>query len=278
MDKIYILGLDGLEFNFVEAWNLKNIKQNEYSKIQVPITEEQNIPMSPEVWGSFLTGKIVSQSFSAISPPLKRISDFLSFTKKYTIGYEKLVNFLQKLIPDSLWKKRVTGYSPLENKTFLDITNSKPINVLYYNEDPIIHLIFYYFSIGKISLKKTVQLFMALYKKYEKQIFNETKRFQDSYDLIFSYLHFPDILQHVLMFRPYEIKNHYLEIENFVSSLKNIIPESTLFLIISDHGFDLKRGTHSNHGFYSSNMPLNPKPKHITDFYNIIIHLSNYKE
>jgi len=83
-------------------------------------------------------------------------------------------------------------------------------------------------------------------------------------------MHFSDALQHLLFNKSLEIKKLYIDLDSYVSILKSRV-KSSLFLIVSDHGFDLETKNHSKHGFYSSNMPLNPKPKQITDFYNLIV-------
>lgn len=43
------------------------------------------------------------------------------------------------------------------------------------------------------------------------------------------------------------------------------------FIIVSDHGFDQEKKTQSQYGFYSSNIPLVPEPKKITDFFPLIV-------
>ena len=274
MNKVYILGLDGLDFNFVKKWNLKILQQLEFDETIVPIDKEKGFPMSPQVWGSFLTGKHESQNFQYESSPLSMLSFVLNFLRKYIkkIDFTRISQkILPKILPDRLWQRQVIGLTNLQNKTFLDLTKSKPINVIFYNQDPTIHVVYYYFSIGENSLEKTFKLTKSLYIKNKKQILNKTKQSLNSYELIFSYLPFPDVFQHILMFRLDEIKSHYYDLEEFVTSIKSLIPESSLFLIISDHGFNLKTGFHSNFGFYSSNKPLKPKPKHITDFFQLII-------
>lgn len=54
MGKVFVLGLDGLEYNFVDKWNLSNLLQEQNGKIEVPINKEVGQPLSPQVWGSFL--------------------------------------------------------------------------------------------------------------------------------------------------------------------------------------------------------------------------------
>mgnify|MGYP005641178489 CR=1 FL=1 len=97
-------------------------------------------------------------------------------------------------------------------------------------------------------------------------------------DVVFAYMHFPDEMQHLLFTRPLKIKKFYADLDNYVSILKSRV-EASLFLIISDHGFDLETKNHSMYGFYSSNVPLDPKPQRITDFYDLIVnrkYLSNF--
>jgi len=107
-----------------------------------------------------------------------------------------------------------------------------------------------------------------LYQKRKEQILLETKKSQDA-DLVFAYMHFPDALQHFLFLRPDEIRKLYTDLDDFVSILKGRA-EPSLFLIVSDHGFNLKTKDHSKYGFYSSSAALSPKPREITDFFGII--------
>ncbi|EMR73483.1 hypothetical protein MCGE09_00587 [Thaumarchaeota archaeon SCGC AB-539-E09] len=64
---IFILGIDSLDYDLVEKWNLQNLKQLEYNKIKVPINEKLGLPLSSEVWASFLVGKYVSVELKSSS-------------------------------------------------------------------------------------------------------------------------------------------------------------------------------------------------------------------
>ena len=68
-----------------------------------------------------------------------------------------------------------------------------------------------------------------------------------------------------------KVKKAYQKLNMLAYNLKRLVPENTIFLIVSDHGFDLLEGIHSDYGFYSCNKPLNPKPRKITDFHKIIL-------
>ena len=58
--KVCILAIDGLEYKFAVQWNLKNILQKTYGKIELTpeyFHESENVPITPKVWASFITGK-----------------------------------------------------------------------------------------------------------------------------------------------------------------------------------------------------------------------------
>ncbi len=57
---IFILAIDALDYELVKKLNLKNLKQLEYNKIEVPINEKLGVPISADVWASFLIGKNIS--------------------------------------------------------------------------------------------------------------------------------------------------------------------------------------------------------------------------
>ena len=52
--RVFILGIDGLEYNFVERYRLGNLKQMEYGKTDLSDMEEI---LTPILLGSFITGK-----------------------------------------------------------------------------------------------------------------------------------------------------------------------------------------------------------------------------
>jgi len=271
--RVFILGLDGLEHDFVERWNLTHLKQFEYGKIHVPVQEKVDVPITPEVWAAFLTGKYVHVDFARNKPSFAYICliNLLRFFRRYINLSLGLGGKIRENIPARLWKPYIVGFQPLKEKTFLDLINSKKIiNVPFYNYDNAVYVVIRNFEERKFSLKETIERLKATYEEGKEQILHEAEKSQNV-SVTFAYMHFPDALQHFLFTRPLEIRRLYMDLNNYVSVLKSKIKDSTLFLIVSDHGFNLVTGTHSKHGFYSSNRALNPKPKQITDFYRIIL-------
>ncbi|RLI77049.1 hypothetical protein DRP04_11955 [Archaeoglobales archaeon] len=268
-DRIFILGLDGLEYELVERWNLVHLKQSEYGKLEVPINEKSHQPLTPEVWGAFLVGKQLNVDIEKMNHPLVLIFRILKFLRKYINISLGLGNKIQNKIPVKRWGMMKYGI-PLDQKTFLNLTKSKAINVPFYNNDTYTFHIAYLFDRGELSLKQAIKAYQRIYMKRKEVILSEVEKIHDE-NVIFAYMHFPDVLEHFTFKRPWIVRKHYLDLNNFVSILRGKIEDSTLFLIVSDHGFNLKKGTHTRYGFYSSSQPLNPKPTRITDFFHLIL-------
>jgi len=245
--KIFILGLDGLEYNFVREWNLRNLKQQEYGKILVPIDKSKEVPLTPQVWAAFLTGKYIPSLYFVhplTTEMLLKMQSFLRFLRKFiriSLGLGKKIKI-----------KAPNKFPNLKEKTFIDLTKSIEINAPYYSYDGAVFNILNQFYLGKLTLKECIEAMRALYEMRKEQILLELEKIRDV-DVVFAYMHF-----------------FYADLDNYVSVLKSRV-EVSLFLIISDHGFDLETKNHSMHGFYSSNVPLNPKPQRITDFYDLIV-------
>lgn len=257
--KIVILGLDALEYTLVEKWNLDGLCQVEYGKIEVPINKEIGQPISPEVWGSFLTGKNITGMEFEHSGLRETIWKTLAFLHKHT----RLSFGLGRRV------RGASRFPELNQKTFLDLTNSLEINAPYYSFDHKTMEIMHRFTITTRSAEQIRAELYSLFKKRKKQIITSVRRQLQNVDLIFAYIHILDDIQHFFFTRAEEIEKFYGKLDNYVSFLKTFLPASTLFIIVSDHGFNLRTGTHSNHAFYSSNKPITPKPKRITDFFTI---------
>lgn len=257
--KIVILGLDALEYNLVEKWNLNGLRQGEYGKIKVPINKDIGHPISPEVWGSFLTGKHITGMEFERSGVRETIWKTLAFLHKHTglsFGLARRV-------------RGASRFPELNQKTFLDLTNSLEINAPYYSFDHASMEIMHRFTIRTRSAEQIRKELYSLFKKRKKQFITAVRKQLQNVDLIFGYTHVLDDIQHFFYSRPDQIEKFYRKLDEFVSFIKTLLPYSTLFVIVSDHGFSLKEGTHSDYAFYSSNKPISPKPSSITDFFTI---------
>lgn len=230
--------------------------QHENGEIQVPIDSEKGIPLSPSVWASFLTGQIIHKSFDIDVPGGNSLLTFFKFIRRF--------------VPFSFglgWKIGARKFGKLKEPTFLDVTNSKSVNAPYYGIDNACWAFGQQWVVGKLTLNEYLQKASVVYEFRKKQILDAAI---NGFDIVFAYMEFPDNFTHYLHSKPIRLRRHYENLNRFVGRVKRKVGEAT-FIIVSDHGFSLKAETHSLTGFYSSNVCLNPKPRRITDFYDLIL-------
>ncbi|UCH01817.1 MAG: alkaline phosphatase family protein [Candidatus Bathyarchaeota archaeon] len=273
MGKLLVLGFDALEYDFVVKWNLTNLLQNQCSKIGVPIDEKIGKPISGPVWASFLTGKARTDKWF-----------FRNYKKAPTLKHglkNKVITtllFLKPYIPRKLRRRALSMHvgmfypDYLAERTFLDETNSKAINVPFYNYD---YKEFYLMERSikllrkdEIDTEEVVCRIEDLWRERKIQLVNELEDV-DEYDVVFFFHNCLDQLQHFAYRNLYRIHKMYVDMDSFVGVLKHMLNDWDI-LIISDHGFDLQTKTHSLYGFFSSSATLNPKPTHITDLFGHI--------
>lgn len=255
---IFILGLDGLEYNFVKEWNMENLMQKEQGKLIVPINKEKNTPISPEVWAAFLTGEEIHRGWRRVGIKGRILELLMSLRKRIDLSFG-IGNYFRTEI----------SFPKLNKTTFVDREDATEINAPYYSYEGTVSIV-EKVGRGEFSIDEAISELMNLYKKRKKRILRELKEKIPNYNIIFAFLHFPDVIQHFTFTRSHIIKNMYADLDYFVLQLKHFLRDSDTFIIVADHGFDMRKGIHSNYGFYSSNIGLKPKPLKITDFYYLI--------
>lgn len=273
--RIVILGIDGLEYDLVEKWNLKHIKQRAHTKTDL---SEFEVIVTPPIWASMLTGKKISE----IEEPFIRRQKFIAhkgnITKVKTPWY---VKFGAKILPLAI--RRKLG----------DLITSDPFKATY---DYLLKTkkyktIFDYFdktwtngvpSYGrnvsnpevkaamaeavKGNLKPLVEYAMRTYEQDRKALF---EALDGDYELIFWYTPFLDEISHFYIRKKLKLMNLYLDVNRLVKRVSEKLDEGDVLYIISDHGMepipgDPRGGDHSDHGFFSSNTEeLIEKPQNL---------------
>ena len=270
--KILVIGIDSLEYNLVEKYNLKNLKQLKYTKIKVPINKELNKPTTPSVWASFLTGKNINCRFGYENKFLKLFDFLFKIRKKITnssFGIGSLIISLFK----KLNKPAIKTFPKLKEKTFLDATNSDYCNIPFYDYSEeykkIVILLNQTFIENKLTREQLKKELAEIFENNKKKIINKVKGNKSK--LFFCYTHFLDLIQHSFFDEKEFIKNCYKQADLFVAELKKL-SKADMIIIISDHG--QKNGMHTNYGFCSINKNLNI-PKNITQFNDFFLSYLN---
>lgn len=257
MKKICIIGIDGLEYDLVEKWNLKNLKQVEHGKSIVPLDEMTNDPLSPDVWATFLTGKVKEGGFESTSGLIRAL---VSIRSKLPFGFG-LANWLNR---NFLHAPIV--YPKLEHPSFLDKKNVEYYNAPYYdfnilksNQD------WQRMTENKMSSKDLID---KSWWEFQIHFLEAQRRFKRTdKPIFFCYFYFLDMIQHLVDSDHDSVKNAYENVDCFVKLMKRIKPNH-LFLVLSDHGFE--NMDHSSHGFYSISKKLNLGTPHIKDLFRLV--------
>lgn len=274
INRIYIVGIDALEHSLVEKWNLKNLKQEEYGKVKLPISSKHEGPFTPEMWASFITGKTPDEhgihSYKKWSNPIIRFLKPIYFDH-----IRPILKFLHLPLPKGSHLKKAGfsyktyGKEDLNCETIFDmIPKSKAISVASYNEGTeAVDIIRKYFSEDedKINRKKVDKESREVFEKRKKEFLNSIKK---DYRLLMVYFHAPDTLQHVFYYDEKYIRDLYEELDKMVGKVKNMIDKDDLLIVISDHG--QLNGKHTNYAFYSLNKKLNIENPNLTDFFSLI--------
>jgi len=285
--KVLILGIDALEYNLVEEWDLQNLKQKEYGKVKVPITKGFEEPATTIVWPCLITGEEPEQ-MGYTSPVLYRQPFGWLFNKFYLREKSKTGDtrsgnimkkrskkrdFLDKL--SSFCKKTGISHDPsrkdIKAPTIFDSENlkTKHFHIPVYDNDAFPE---YRKQIVDVITKKASEkdYSKACIEEFEKRC-KELGEYLDNnehWDIVMMYWFCLDGVQHAFYKNKLKIMHFYMMFNRYVGELSKRLSNDILLLIISDHG--QKKGVHTNYGFYSSNIKLGLKNPNITDFKKII--------
>jgi len=259
--RLIIVGIDGLDYDLIVGWELKHLLQRDYGRITVPISDK-GIPLSPQVWGSFLKGEYLNNNFK-----------FEVKHRNNTIY--NILRAIRRVVPLSLGlSKRI--HKPIEHsrfpelnfKTFIDFPGVREVNAPYYSFDYKSFEISFKYRQGILSINDCIAGLEKILLNKQKLIIKEMEE-DDKSKVIFFFIHALDVLQHFIFVKgPKFLRRYYAELDNFLYEVNKIGDDR--IIVVSDHGFDFETGTHSMTGFYSCNEVIKPKPKDITDFYGIV--------
>ena len=268
--RIFILALDGLDYDLVKHYKLQSLLQRVHGYIDV--SNFKHI-LTPIIWASFITGK---------TPDDHKIYSWWRFSKYDSL--DKLVHWIRyhfpliknlssskiKHILSTLGLKvRPTSRLDLKIKTIFDhATRPIALFVPSYNEEPKIR-------------DRYSKAFERGYKEFEKVLWEVhhyrkekvISKITEDWDLFMAWFDLADWMGHLYMGRSgLKMLKTYLELAKLAKKLSTRMCDKTLFMIVSDHGIK-PDGEHSNKAFYSFSKDISWKPKRITDYYYFITDL-----
>jgi len=251
--KLIILAFDGLEARLVEKWKL-SLLQVAHGTYPV----ESDKYATPALWASFITG--LHPSTFKVKFVERNVPDILR-----KLAFIETVKKLGRLV----FKPHPPSVKDRYETIFEKVQPSLPYNVFSYNEDPAQFKLRLKYSIPKTignynkcleACREWMRLTTTLAKEFARLLKSR------DWKLAMTHFYFTDIIGHLY---PPMMRRAYHKADRIARLLKSAVGSEAVILIVSDHG--MRRGMHTNYGFYSSNISLNLKPKRITDFYNLIV-------
>ena len=268
--RVFILALDGLEYNVVSKLRLRNLMQVVCGYIN--ISGFQNL-LTPVIWTSFITGKEPSEHgiFSWWRFSRYKWLDKIAHWVRYNMPIVR--NMSSTKLKRTL---RILGLKPhppsrkdLKVPTLFDLIKSSiALFVPGYNEEDWIRD--FYSEAFERDIGEAEKAVWCVHEYRKRKLFEELER-NKCWELFMVWFDLADWIGHLYMGKSkLKIMKAYFELDRLAARVKKVAPEGTLFIIVSDHGME-HEGHHSPRAFYSFNIDLGWRPKKITDYFNFIL-------
>jgi hypothetical protein len=236
--KIIVLAIDALEYNLVEKFDCKNLKQKFYGKTNI---SEFSEPRTVVLWSSFMTGKNKEKE-------ILEKGDKEMWNTKFDI--------------------KDTFFSEFKNPAIFDLPG---FNYDIKTHDKSRALLKKFFEVKSEEEKEDIR------KEYNKDAFDHHRKIKKEflgalnkeYDFVLGYFSVVDVIGHLNFGNGILMKMIYKEMDDIA---KKCAEKGCPLFVLSDHGMKTVGmfGDHSDYGFWSLNLNKNLDNPKITDFCDII--------
>jgi hypothetical protein len=249
--------------------------QKQYGRLRSIINRRHGEPLSPQVWGSFITGIVQKIDNWKVYPrvvewirwntPIRRIRGSESVSK--TLGKQIFIPALKLL----RLRKKPAGKEMLKGQTLFELGEKRvALNVPMYNLK--LDWLFNY----------TERIFDGDLRAFEDHVVNcselmiqeTTKQLSEDWNLLMTWIPLADQMGHVFITKPRKMRNLYRRLNMLAFNVRSRLPSNCLLMIVSDHGMEVSpdgvSGRHTPYAFYSFSEETAWKPEKITDFFGFI--------
>ena len=242
--RVVIISWDGLEYDFAEKYDCRNLLQAEHGKIDLEPYFKSRVggigsrnPLTSEVYAIFLTGLLPNQ-----------LGRKFEWSGQWVGALNKKPSFFD--LAEKPYSVDVPGHSV---KSWMDRLTGLPLFRAYWN--------------NKIPLERVEK---AYYDHMEAKANYLDLLIRFGYNPIMLYFKEPDKLGHIWHDK-FEGKYErlYRFMDHLTGEMINPIPKDFLILVHSDHGMTSK-GSHTPYGFWSANKSLGKKTIQVQEWYGII--------
>lgn len=231
---IVILGLDGLEYEYVKEFNCKNLMQKNFGKTDI---SEFSEPRTVVLWSSFLAGKNLEKEILALG------KEFWKF----------------RLNP------KETFFSKFKSWKAIDVPGFTYKFEKHQKEKELLKGFFD----GKVSIEEYDKLAFENHKENKEEFLNSLK---SEYEILMGYFALADVIGHLSFGMKTKMKVIYQELDEIAKKAKEVCDH--LLIISDHGMKAVGRfGDHANYGFWSFNHPISLKKPKITHFFSLILSL-----
>jgi hypothetical protein len=265
--RLLILGLDGLEYKLVYRWKLENLLQDFHGIFQVGDISRLYTPL---IWSSILCGFNVEHAGYTYEKAIRKSMGKLGLLheiKKIIFGEKQRMWIMRKMLrklgllqpPEFIMPEKLLMQTFLKQfekfgvKVFaIEIPGyNEKTNGVFRNQMPELA------THGNWREKKR---FLKNIMQEAKERFAKTKDNLENYDLLMTYIPLPDLAHH-LFFKGFKSRIELMTLYKWLETkTKEVLISAQKLnfktLIISDHGFDMKKYYHSLYGFWSANFQI----------------------
>ncbi len=226
-----ILGLDGLEYEYVKEFNCKNLMQTSFGKTDI---SEFSEPRTVVLWSSFLAGKNLEKRVLALG------KEFWKF----------------KLKPEE------TFFSKFKKWKAIDVPG---FTYKYEKHQKEKELLKGFFD-GNVSIKEYDKVAFENHKENKEEFFRELDR---GYEIIMGYFALADVIGHLSFGIKTKMKLIYQELDEIAEKTKKVC-EKLLIISDHGMKAVGRFGDHSNYGFWSLNLSIKKEKLKLTGIRKMI--------
>ena len=228
---IVILGMDGLEYDFVKEHGFKNLMQTSYGKTDLSDFKE---PRTIIIWSSFMTGNNLEETI-------------LESEVMWNFSIKKEDTFLAAF--DSSIAVDVPGYSYIKEQHNRERAALKG-----------------FFDEKTVSVEEYDEIAFTHHRRMKTELW---KLLDEGHDLVMVYFNIADVIGHISFGIKSKMKIIYSDLDALAKEVSE--KYKCPIMIVADHGMQAigRFGDHSDHGFWSLNFEHDlgtPKPTDLADF------------
>ena len=268
--RIFLYCIDALEYDFIKDRDYPFLKQSHYHKVEIPdscltvLDDGTMKPFTPVIWKCILTGRNESDS------PTTKPERYQNSTMNWFLRRKIVQVTWRAILGTGIIRRGFPERAGFKRKDIIEGADSilSAVDSAYVQTNPVLA------EVKWAGVGQKLEPYEIL-GKYE-DIFEEEKKealekINEPWDIYLFYTKILDVAGHLFWGRDDKSEKYYEKVNEFSSTLKSVLPDDVVFVVLSDHGMmgiegSRIGGDHSFHAYASfSHAVETPDPVTILD-------------